>query len=114
MGKLKHYIYVPKTIEAMYEQEYGKWQPSNHYVWELTETEFSVLWQDGIFDFLNRYFDVMIDEYEDEEIFYQRLYFCKEELFEELSKYKCYSEIEKLKQMVDYAIKTRTLICFVF
>lgn len=114
MRKHLHYIFVPKTLEAMYEQEYGKWSPSDYYLWELAEDEFNGLWQDGIFDFLNMYFDVMIDEYEDEEIFYQRLYFCKEELFEKLSKYKCHSEINKLKQMVNYAIDTRTLICFLF
>ena len=114
MEKHRHYIYVPKTIEAMYDQEYGKWQPNDLYLWELTDIEFNTLWQEGIVNLLNEYFNVSIDEFEEEEIFYQPLYFCKKELFEKLGKYRCYNELNKLKQMIEYAIDTRTLICFVF
>lgn len=113
MRKQHYYIYVPKTIEAMYEQEYGKWSPEDLYLWELTENEFDILWHEGIFELLNKQFKMMIDEFEEEQIFYQPLYFCKKELLDKLKQYKCSAEINKLQQMIEYAIDARTLICFV-
>ena len=110
MGK---FLSVPKDLQAMYNNEYGIWNEQEHHIWNLTTESFNALWQGGIFELLNKKLDLLIDEYEDEDIYYQKLFFIKSELFEELNAFHCTHEIESLKTMINFAIEHKTLLSIV-
>ena len=104
------FISVPKNIEAMYNSEYGEWNEDEHYIWYLNDYDVSALRE--TFDLMNEMFKVLIDDYEDDDILYQKLFFQKDEL---LHKIKSYSQSEvhgKLIKMIDKAIDARTLLSF--
>lgn len=108
----RYYIYVPKTVEDMKEDYFGC-ENTSCYEWILSKDEFSILWNCGIFEYLNKKFHTIIDEFEEEWIMYQHLYFYYEELVEELNSSGCNDEIKKLTEMIDKAIECRTLIGFI-
>lgn len=97
----------------MYNAEYGHWDTTEHYIWYLSDEDISLLWKCGVFDLLNTKFDVMIDNYEDENIYYQRLFFHRDELFEQLSIVNCKKQINQLMEMIDKAIAAQTLLSIV-
>jgi len=107
---MSKFISVPKNIEAMYNSEYGEWDNDEHHIWYLNDYDVSALRE--TFDLMNEMFGVMIDDFEDDDILYQNLYFKRDEL---LHKLKIYSQSEvhcKLIKMIDTAIETRTLLSF--
>lgn len=107
----KQFIYVPKTAEDM-KRDYFGYENIAFDEWILSSDEFNALWDCGVFEYLNKKFDVLIDTYEDECIFYQKLYFYYEEMIDELNKFKCINEIKMLFYMIDKAIENRTLLGF--
>ena len=111
--KHRRYLSVPKDLQAMYNDWYGVWNEQEHHIWNLTEEAFNALWKSGVFSLLYEKFDLIIDEYEDENIFYQKLFFIKDELFEKLDTFHCKSEIENLKAMINFAIEHKTLLSIV-
>lgn len=105
-------IYVPKTAEDMKRDWFGD-ETADIYEWQLSDNEFQVLRDCGVFEYLNVKFGIMIDEFEEEWIVYQHLYFVREELIEELNKFSCRNEIKILIQMIDKAVESRTYIGFI-
>jgi len=110
MGK---FISVPQNVNAMYNAEFGIWNPSEHYIWYLQDDELSLIWKENVFDLLNKEFNILIDDYEDEYIFYQELLFKRKELYCKLECCKCKEQIEKLKDMIDKSIDSKTLLSVV-
>lgn len=107
----RQFIYVPKTVEDMKADWYGD-ETANIYKWNLSQDEFQTLWDCGVFEYLNKKLNILIDEFEDEWIMYQYLYFYYEELIEELNKFRCSNEIKILISMIEKAIESRTYIIF--
>ncbi|MDE7365568.1 MAG: hypothetical protein K2N27_11965 [Ruminococcus sp.] len=107
----RQFIYVLKTVEDMKADWYGD-ETANVYKWNLSKDEFQALWDCGVFEYLNKKFNVFIDTFEDEWIMYQYLYFDYDELIEKLNKFRCRNEIKMLISMIDKAIKSRTYIGF--
>lgn len=109
----RRYIYVPKTIEDM-KCDYFTGENIAWHRWMLSDDEFNVLWDCGVFEYLNEKFDVMIDAFEEEWIMYQYLYLEYDELIKELDKFMniCGREINKLIQLIDMTIECRTYIGF--
>lgn len=105
------FIYVPKTAENIKKDFFGD-ESAELEKWILSDYEFSALWNNKVFKYLNEKFDVMIDSFEDDYILYQYLYFDYEELVEELNKFRCKNEIRMFIKMIDKAIENRTLIGF--
>lgn len=104
-------IYVPKTAEDMKADWYGD-EKVGVYEWRLSKDEFQALWDCGVFEYLNKKFDALIDTFEDELIMYQYLYFDYDELIERLNKFRCENEIKMLINMIDKAIESKTYIGF--
>ena len=111
--KHRRFLSVPMNLQAMYDAEHGIWNEQERHIWNLTEKTYDALWKCGVFGLLNRKFDLIIDDFEDEDIFYQKLLFVKDELFEELGAFDCKCEIETLKSMINIAIEHRTLLSIV-
>ncbi len=109
----KRYIYVPKTIEAM-KNDYFTGENIAWHRWVLSDDEFDVLWNCGVFEYLNEKFDVIIDAFEEEWIMYQYLYLEYDELIAELKEFMnvCENEINNLIKLIDMAIECRTYIGF--
>lgn len=107
----RQFIYVPKTAEDMKSDYFGD-ENVELDKWILSDDEFNTLWDCGVFEYLSKKFDVIIDTYEDEYILYQYLYFEYENLVEELNKFRCRNEIRVLIEMIDKAIENRTLLGF--
>lgn len=106
-------IYVPKTAEDMKADWYGD-ETADVYEWNLSDKEFQALWDCNVFEYLNAKFDVMIDDFEEEWILYQYLYFKYDEFIEEMNLFSCRNEIRTLIKMIDRAIESRTYIGFFF
>ena len=107
----RHIIYVPKTAKDMKYDWFGD-ETADTYEWNLSDCEFNALWDCGVFEYLNEKLDAMIDAFEEEVIFYQKLYFYYEELIEELNKFNCRHEVKILIKMIHMTIKSRTYIGF--
>lgn len=106
------YILVPKTPQAVHDYNFGEWNEEDLYLWELTNEQFDMLWNEGVFDFINDLFSSLIDDYEDEDIYYQNLKCRKDELISEIEKFACKNEINKLIELIQHAIESETLISF--
>jgi hypothetical protein len=85
--KHRQYISVPKTLQAMFDEYFGKWNPEDSYLWELTNEQYRLLLNEGVFDSINNMFNSRIGAYENEGIYYQNLYFLKEKLFSMLKQF---------------------------
>lgn len=104
-------IYVPKTVEDMKFDWFGD-ETADLYEWNLSDKEFQALWDCGVFEYLNKKCNALIDTFEDELIMYQYIYFEYDELIKELNKFRCGNEIKILISMIDKAIESRTYIGF--
>ena len=104
------FLSVPKNIEAMYNAEYGEWNDDEHYIWYLQDEDISFLCKEKVFDLMNTVLGTMIDDYEDEDIYYQKLFYNKEHLYEKLNCCQCKKQVEQLKKMIEKAIESRTLL----
>lgn len=107
----RQFIYVPKTAKDMKSDWFGD-ETADMYEWNLSYDEFNILWDCGVFEYLNKKFNALIDTFEDELIMYQYIYFEYDELIEGLKKFKCRNEIKILIGMIDKAIESRTYIGF--
>ena len=119
MNKYKQLIYVPKTMNDMFQDYYGN-DNINSFNWYLSENEFNNLIKYGVLDYFNKmYYEkklcfnfLGLEEYEDDYICYQYLFFFKDELYDKLSSFQCKTEIEKLKYMINMAIECKTILGF--
>ena len=61
-------ITVPNTIEAMKRMDFDECNSDELSEINLTEDEYTQLWESGILDTFNRKFNLLIDDYENESI----------------------------------------------
>jgi len=99
-------IYVPKTPDDMKKDWFGD-DTAEIYRWDLSEIEFQMLWDSGAFDYINKICNAMIGDFEEEYIFYQKLYFEYENISENL-------HFGKFSEMIDKAVECRTALIFAF
>ncbi len=55
----RQFIYVPKTAEDMKSSWFGD-ETADFYEWNLSDGEFQSLWNCGVFEYLNKKFNVLI------------------------------------------------------
>lgn len=114
MEKLRTII-VPTSKNAMEELNYGieydKVNRNDYLLWHLSEKEFSLLWDCGIFDSINSKCDTLIDDYEDECIEYEKLLIVKKTIIQYK---KPFTELQKFGELVDIALMYATCIDFAF
>ena len=66
-------IIVPKNVESQKALEYDRAADGQLLIWNLTEEEYNHLNSLKIFEIINNKCKVLIDEYEDEKISYEKL-----------------------------------------
>ncbi len=108
----KQFISVPKTLQAMFDEYFGKWNPEDSYLWELTYDQYHLMINEGVFVSMNNLLSCQVGAYENDSIYYQTLFFHKEKLFSMLRQFDCKYEIDRLIEMIEQAIESRTLISF--
>lgn len=108
----RRFIYVPKTVKDM-KLDWCDEKSADVYEWRLSKDEFQALWDCGVFDYLNKKFNVLIDEFEEEWIMYQFFYIDYERLVKELNKFSCRNEVRMLIEMINRAIESRTYVGFI-
>lgn len=92
---------VPKNKKGIDECEYGIQNTDNLVEATLDEDEFDILWRRGIFKSINDHCDLMIDDYESEDISAENLRKCLDVI----------SEIPgKFYEMAQLAIKYNTFL----
>ncbi len=64
----KRSIVVPKDLEAMQALDFDEAADEQLVSWDLSDADFTVLWQSGVFSILNSELSCLIDDYEDEQI----------------------------------------------
>ena len=105
----QRYISVPKNKKAMEAYDLGE----EMIEWKLTESEFNILFNSGVFHQLNEECDVIIDDFESEIIDVDRLS-TAEAVILKLQESVNNKEIEHLYNLILEAIKNETLIAFDF
>lgn len=112
MNRDRHVI-VPKDSKAMNDYDFDMHTPEQIYLWKMTDNEFKNLWKMGIFHKINNACNVLIDDYEEEVIPFEKLQQAKEIIEHALQK-NYIKELNKLYEMICDAIKRKTLIAFDF
>lgn len=62
------YISVPLNEQGIEDYNYGKEESSNIKVFDLKEVEYNEIYKSGVFNEINNSCDLLIDDYESEEI----------------------------------------------
>ncbi|MCI6191105.1 MAG: hypothetical protein MSA89_12250 [Clostridium sp.] len=101
MNKIR-YISVPLNEKGIEDYNYGKEDSNNIKVFELSENEFDNLYNNGIFDKINFECNLLIDDYESEEISGSNL----EMALNIVKENKC----DTLVKALELAIKYNTLV----
>ena len=109
----QRYISVPKNKEAMEAYDLGEERPEAMVEWKLTEDEFNILYNCGVFHQLNEECSVIIDDFESEVIDVKGLN-TAEVVTLKLKDCVNNKEIERLYDLILEAIKNQTLIAFDF
>ena len=109
----QRYISVPKNKKAMEAYDLGEERPEEMIEWKLTESEFNILYNSGVFHQLNEECDVIIDDFESEIIDVDGLS-TAEVVILKLQESVNNKEIEHLYNLILEAIKNETLIAFDF
>jgi hypothetical protein len=96
------YISVPLNEKGIEDYNYGKEESNNIRVFQLKEDEYNNIDESGIFNEINNSCDLLIDDYESEEIKGNNL-----EIALDISKK---NECEVLIQALELAIENNTLV----
>lgn len=64
----KHLIFIPKNEQGIRDYLEDTNGNENFFVYEISEEEFTVLWNHHVFDILNDKYDLLIDECEEETV----------------------------------------------
>ncbi|MCM1007132.1 MAG: hypothetical protein NC485_04235 [Ruminococcus flavefaciens] len=116
---MRKIIYVPQNAADMKSDWLGD-ENIEEYSWKLNDSEFRNLLSSGVFEYFNRLNKIgkiklnycELDEFEEDFICYQYLYFNYDEIIIELKKFSCNNEIVRLIELIDRAIECRTVIIF--
>ncbi|MDF2804818.1 MAG: hypothetical protein K0S61_4723 [Anaerocolumna sp.] len=117
--KRDRYIRVPKDNKAMEDYDYGVQEPEQMIEWLLNDEEYTILSTLKIFDELNNQCDIIIDDFEEETIAFDKLDIANNTINMILNKIqssqvKNYELVTKLQDMILSAIERKTLIAFDF
>lgn len=102
-------IIVPKDRNAEHNLDYDRADDSVLLVWNLSDDEYMDLDAQGVFGWLNRQCDALIDEYEDERIPWNKLLPVRETLAKSAN-----VNVIRLSALVNEAITRQTGIWFYF
>lgn len=102
-------IVVPKDKQAEYFLDYDKALPNHFVELILTEKQFDDLWNNGVFDLINKIASCIIDDYEDEHI--TNLTFIRL-ILDELRRYPF--KLADFIKMFELALEYKTSIHFYF
>lgn len=102
-------IIVPKDQKAEHDLDYDRAEDSILLVWALSDDEYMDLDAQGVFGWLNRQCGVLIDEYEDQRIPWDKLLVVRETLAKNAN-----ANVVRLSALVNEAITRRTGIWFYF
>lgn len=102
-------ICVPISLEAEQRLDYDQNLPGDLLEIEISQTEFNELWDSGLFQILNANLDILIDEYEDEVIIFEKL----DQAIELISGLEL-SVVNQIKDLMCTARKTGVGIYFYF
>lgn len=117
--KRDRYIRVPKDNKALEDYDYGVQKPEQMIEWILNDKEYNALNILKIFDELNNQCDVIIDDFEEEVILFDKLNIANNTINILLNKIEL-SQVDncelliKLRDMILSAIERETLIAFDF
>ena len=109
----QRYISVQKSKKAMQAYDLGEEMPEEMVEWKLKESEFNILYNNGVFQQLNKACDVIIDDFESEVIDAEGLS-TAEIVILKLQESFNNKEIEHLYNLILEAIRNETLIAFDF
>lgn len=109
----QRYISVPKNKKAMEAYDLGEERSEEMVEWKLKESEFNMLYNNGVFQQLNEACDVIIDDFESEVIDVDGLSNA-EVVIQKLQESFNNKEIEHLYDLILEAIRNKTLIAFDF
>lgn len=117
--KRDRYIRVPKDNKAMEDYDYGVQKPKQMIEWILNDEEYTILSTLKIFDELNNQCDIIIDDFEEEIISFDKLDIANNTINMilnkiQLSQVKNYELVTKLQDMILSAIERKTLVAFDF
>ncbi|WBW97308.1 hypothetical protein [Oceanirhabdus sp. W0125-5] len=117
--KRDRYIRVPKDGKAAEDYDYGVQKPSQMIDWILNEEEYYKLDLLEVFNELNIGCNIIIDDFEEEVIIYDKLdkaldIVDKIIIKNQASKKDNIEVLNKLKDMVIYAIENKTIVAFDF
>ncbi len=102
-------IIVPKDKKAINDLDYDIANNDQLIIWELEEEEYVKLTSLRIFDIINQSCNSLIDDYEDENISFEKLEILRDELAKKEN-----NLIDKLVSLIEEAIKRETSIHFYF
>lgn len=109
----KRYIRVPKNRQAMEKYNYGIQEKEEMEEMILNEEQYMILEDFGVFDKINQKCDILIDDYEEEEIKLDKIPLALE-VVNQIIKANRSVELLKLREMLNLAMHYKTMIEFDF
>lgn len=108
-------ITIPINTDAMARLDYGQSIEGDLKELELTHSAFYAIWQSGFFMEINIALDVMIDDYEDEEIIGEKkLLKLREVIIKFIDLHQEIKEFREILSKTDEAITYKTGVFFFF
>lgn len=109
----ERFIRVPKDEKAMEDYDYGIQKQEQMEEMILSEEQYKVLDDIGVFDKINEKCDIIIDDYEEEVLKLEKIPMALE-VVNQLINSNSNEELVKLKKMLDLAITHKTIVGFDF
>lgn len=109
----ERFIRVPKDEKAMEDYNYGVQKKEQMEEMVLSEEQYKVLDDTGVFDIINEKCDIIIDDYEEEVLELDKVPIALE-VVNQLINDNANEELIKLKKMLDLAITNKTTVGFDF
>lgn len=110
----KRTISVPLTVEAEKRLDYDESIDGDLEELDLTEEEFNQFYSSGVIDKLNEELDVIIDDYESEDILLSQLEPAKNIVSDAVNKNPDLSILKEILKLFELAIKKKTSVSFFF
>lgn len=109
----ERFIRVPKDEKAMEDYDYGIQNKEQIEEMVLSEEQYKILNDIGIFDKINEKCDIIIDDYEEEVLELDKIPIALD-VINQLINSSANEELIKLKRMLDLAVKHKTMVGFDF
>ncbi|GFZ34461.1 hypothetical protein CSC2_49870 [Clostridium zeae] len=117
--KRDRYIRIPKDYKAVEDYDYGIQKPEQMVEWILSEEEYGRLDKLGVFNLINNECDIIIDDFEEEILPFDKLVNAKN-IIDNILKNNKFNDViekellEKFQDIIHFAIERKTLIGFDF